>query len=75
MGKALTLKDVLYGLEFDRQQLCRWPTQAKAPAWSLEPSGAKVAASVADKICMMGITSRVPDTKYGESRFVWKDAV
>ncbi|MDB6035985.1 MAG: hypothetical protein JWM16_6323 [Verrucomicrobiales bacterium] len=70
MSRAATLKDVLYGLEFDGQQLCRWPGGGKA--WSLEPSGAKVLPHVADKALASGFVVNAPTSKFGESRYQWQ---
>lgn len=51
MAKApATIKDVLYALEYMHESLCRWPqVGAKPAAWSMEPSGLKVPARVADE--------------------------
>ncbi len=76
MGKTATEKDVLYGLEYLNQQLCRWPTAkpGSKPAWSLEPGGMKVPVNVADKIALSPYVVTVPTSRYGEARYAWKQS-
>lgn len=71
MSKAATLADVICALQFGHEQLCRWPS-TKAPAWSLEPSGIKVHAHVADKARLDPCIIADGLSKYGEQRFVWQ---
>lgn len=71
MSKIATLKDVLYGLEYGNQELCRWPS-TKSPSWSLEPSGVKVPHHVADKVREAPEVVRAPSTRFGEDRYVWQ---
>lgn len=75
MAKAATLKDVLYGLEFGRQQLCRWPNPSgKGAAWSLEPGGIKVPPDIANKALMSGEVAKLVEQRFGETRYGWKAA-
>jgi hypothetical protein len=73
MAKSATLKDVLYGLEYGKQQLCRWPSHEPA-AWSLEPGGVKVPADIANKALMSGAIVRVAAQRFGEDRYEWQRA-
>lgn len=71
-----TLKDVLYGLEFLGQELCRWPNPGgRTPAWSLEPggrNGVKVPHHVADKARENASVVAAPASNFGESRYIWR---
>lgn len=73
MGKPVTVKDVLYGLEYMGQELVRAPASkpGAAASWSLQPSGAKVADAVAT--AARNNSSIVPAPSHpGESRYRWQ---
>ena len=76
MSKVATQKDVLYGLEYLGQELCRWPNPGgKTPAWSLEPggrNGVKVPPHVADKVRELPNVVASGESNHGEVRYVWQ---
>lgn len=75
MANAATVKDVLYAMEYLHQELCCWPRHSARPAaWSLEPSGQKVPAHVADSARLSACIVGSPISRRGEARYVWKSA-
>lgn len=75
MANAATVKDVLYAMEYMHQELCRWPQYgAGRAAWSLEPSGQKVAQHVAYQARLSPCICGSPVSRRGEARYMWKAA-
>lgn len=75
MAKPVTLKDVLYALEYTDAQLCRWPSLGNhKPSWSLEPGGAKVPPHVAEQACLSPSVTASEGARYGEARYSWRRA-
>lgn len=76
MPKEITLKDVLYALEFGRETLVRHPPAAAggAPKWELQPSGNRVKVSIADHISASGSVVVVETKLSGWQRLAWRAA-
>lgn len=71
--REATLKDVLYGLQFGKAELCRWPSHKVGgrTAWSLEPGGLKVSQATADKARDTPGVKALDHTRHGEARYGW----
>lgn len=76
MRKPVTVKDVLYALQHAGQRLVRNPTDraGQTAVWALEPSGARVANSVADEARAIG--NLVPSQEPGSTSiaYSWPEA-
>lgn len=74
MAKPATVKDVLYALQYGGAQLVRHQqaNPGRPAAWSLEPTGIKVPARIADLIRMDARVTVSPASMHGEARYQWK---
>lgn len=75
MSKTATAKDVIYALQFRKEQLVRHANlswgQKKPTAWSLEPSGIKVPARIGDAARHDPHIVPVSSSRDGQVRFSW----
>lgn len=73
MPKDLTVKDVLYGLEYQRDALMRVPshTPGGKAKWQMKATGAPVKESVANEVRASGLVSSMPE-RNGAELIIWK---
>jgi len=74
MPSALTLKDVLYALEYGRQTLCRFPRQGKPAIWVLEPNGTPVPQRIAEAATITADVVCIERLINGRQVFGWRMA-
>ncbi|KKC39534.1 hypothetical protein WH87_04910 [Devosia epidermidihirudinis] len=72
MAKDLTVKDVLYALEYMRDALVRTPISDGRARWNMRLTGASVKESVANQVRASGSVSGIEDT--GTQIIVWRVA-
>jgi hypothetical protein len=72
MPKDLTIKDVLYALEYMRDAMVRVPSQTGGkPKWQMKAGGQSVKESVANEVRASGFVVSMPE-RNGSELIVWK---
>lgn len=72
MPKDLTVKDVLYALQYLNDQMIRTPIRDGKAVWTMKIGGQTVKQSVADGVCASGAVTSFEDR--GRAVVRWKQA-
>lgn len=70
MRKDLTVKDVLYALEYMHDQMVRTPAGNGKAAWMMKAGGQPVKQRIADEVCASGLVSSFED--HGKAFVTWR---
>lgn len=72
MPKDLTVKDVLYALQYLNDQMIRTPIRDGKAVWAMKVGGQTVKPSIAQEVCASGAVSCIEDR--GRAIVMWKQA-
>ena len=72
MANAVTLRDVLYALEYLHDAMVRTPISDGKYRWNMRAGGQVVKDSVANAVCASGRVSSIDD--FGTQIIVWRAA-
>lgn len=72
MPKDLTVKDVLYALEYMHDAMVRTPITDGRARWAMKLGGQTVKQSVADQVCASGAVVSIEDR--GRAVIMWRQA-
>lgn len=72
MPKDITVKDVLYALQYLNDQMIRTPIRDGKAVWAMKMGGQTVKPSIAQEVCASGSVSSFEDR--GRAIVVWRHA-
>lgn len=72
MPKDLTVKDVLYALEYLNDRMIRTPIRDGKAVWTMKAGGQTVRPSIAQEVCASGFVSSIEDR--GRAIVMWRQA-